>query len=250
MSSRIINQSTSAVLLDIEGTTTPITFVYDVLFPYARNRVKDFLASHLSNEEVKADIEGLREERACDLEKGLAAPSIQVDTTESLIESMTQYIHWLMDADRKSTPLKSLQGKIWEEGYKTGDLLSQVFDDVPRAFEGWRKQEIDICIYSSGSVLAQKLLFAHTGSGDLTEFIRKYFDTNTGAKMEKESYQRIANELGHSPSEVAFFSDVTAELGAARSAGMQSVLCLRPGNRPQPDSSDYPSIRSFDELFG
>lgn len=249
MSSRIINQSTSAVLLDIEGTTTPITFVYDVLFPYARNQARDFLASHLSNEDVKDDIESLREECARDLERGLAPPSIHVGTNESLIETVTRYIHWLMDKDRKLTPLKSLQGKIWEEGYRTGELLSQVFDDVPRAFESWRKQEIDICIYSSGSVLAQKLLFAHTESGDLTKFICEYFDTNIGAKMERESYLRIANALHRSPSEIAFFSDVTAELGAARSAGMQSVLCLRPGNRPQPDSSDYPSIRSFDELF-
>lgn len=249
MSSHIIDQPLSAVLLDIEGTTTPITFVYDVLFPYARKRARDFLASHLADRDVINDINKLRAERDLDNQKGLDPPSIRDDSSEELIESVTQYVHWLMEMDRKSTPLKSLQGKIWEEGYKTGRLLSQLFDDVPRAFQRWHDSNVEICIYSSGSVLAQKLLFAHTEAGNIAGFIKCYFDTNTGAKTERESYLRIADALRHPPSEIAFFSDVTAELGAARSAGMQSVLCLRPCNRPQPDSSDYPSIRSFDEMF-
>jgi enolase-phosphatase E1 len=249
MSLRIIDQPVSAVLLDIEGTTTPITFVYDVLFPYAHNRARNFLESHLTSQDVIADINELRAERSLDDQKGFDPPSILDNSSEELVESVTRYIHWLMEKDRKSTPLKSLQGKIWEEGYKTGSLLSQLFDDVPRAFQNWHESDVEICIYSSGSVLAQKLLFAHTEAGDLTGFIKNYFDTNVGAKIEKESYLRIADALSRPLSEVAFFSDVTAELGAARSAGMQSVLCMRPGNRPQPDSSAYPSVRSFDELF-
>lgn len=249
MSSQIINQPLSAVLLDIEGTTTPITFVYEVLFPYARERTAEFLASHIADEGVIADIKGLSAERALDDQKGLNPPAIVDDSSQQLIESLTRYIHWLMDMDRKSTPLKSLQGKIWEEGYKAGMLLSQIFDDVPRAFERWRDRGVEICIYSSGSVLAQKLLFAHTDSGDLSSFIKNYFDTNAGPKIEKESYLRIAATLNLPPSEVAFFSDVTAELKAARSAGMQTILCLRPRNHPQPDASDYLSIQSFDQVF-
>lgn len=249
MSSHIIDQPLHTVLLDIEGTTTPIKFVYDVLFPYARKRTKNFLSSHLADEDVRADINGLSEQCARDIENGLNPPLIRDFSSEELIESTTRYVHWLMDRDSKATPLKSLQGKIWKEGYKAGQLLSQVFDDVPRAFEKWSEESIGICIYSSGSSFAQELLFAHTEAGDLTGFIKDYFDTKVGAKLEKESYLRIADALGLSPVEIAFFSDVTDELRAARAAGFQTVLCLRPGNPPQPDASDYLSLASFDELF-
>lgn len=238
-----------AILLDIEGTTTPIAFVHQVLFPYARERAGAYLKRRFDSEDVQADLSALRQEQSTDLSLGLDPPVIKDDSSDKLIESAESYILWLMDRDRKSTPLKSLQGKIWEEGYRTGELKGQVFADVRPAFERWRQQEKLICIYSSGSVLAQKLLFAHTTAGDLTEFISGYFDTNFGAKIESGSYRRIAESLRLPPDEVVFVSDVTKELDAAEEAGMRTVLSLRPGNQTQPGADSYFAVDTFDDLF-
>lgn len=248
MKALLFKSPVSVVLLDIEGTTTPIDFVYRVLFPYARARVQGFLAEHLSDEATQSDIAGFQDEHAEDVKRKLDPPPLQEQSEKTLIESLTAYVHWMMDRDRKSTPLKSLQGRIWEAGYNAGELQSQVFDDVPPAFSQWHEQQKEICIYSSGSVLAQKLLFAHTEAGDMTAFIRDYFDTKTGAKRETKSYQRIAVSLARVPSEIVFISDVVAELDAARSAGFQTLLCERQGNPSQPVSS-HRAIRTFDELF-
>ncbi len=233
------------MLLDIEGTTTPIDFVYNVLFPYARRRMKEFLRAHHADEDVRADSEQLIEENARDLGRGLAPPPIE-NGGDAQWESVAAYALWLMDQDRKSTPLKSLQGRIWESGYRAGELRSQLFADVPRAFARWRDEGRDICIYSSGSVLAQKLLFSHTEAGDLTRAIRDYFDTHVGAKREAASYRHIAAALGCEPADVVFVSDVVAELDAAAEAGLRTRLCVRPGNPPQPPSS-HQVIHSFDE---
>jgi len=237
----------SGILLDIEGTTTPIDFVYQALFPFARTRVKDYLARHWADDDVQRDVAQLREEQAADAEQGLAPP--ENDAESDQIESAVAYLYWLMDRDRKSTPLKSLQGKIWEEGYQAGELLSQVFEDVPPAMKRWHEQGKQICIYSSGSVLAQKLLFAHTVAGDLTPLLSGYFDTTVGAKAEADSYRRIAASLQLPPVEITFISDVIAELDAAHAAGMQGLLSLRPGNRPQPPSDLFKTIHSFTELL-
>ncbi|HZS03897.1 MAG TPA: acireductone synthase [Blastocatellia bacterium] len=239
----------SCVLLDIEGTTTPIDFVYQILFPYAREHARDYLTRHWSSEEVRDDLARLREERDADARQGNNPPAITEGLHEAAIESTVAYFHWLMDCDRKSTPLKSLQGKIWEEGYRSGELLSQVFDDVPRALERWRQQSKQVCIFSSGSVLAQKLLFGHTTAGDLTGFINAYFDTSVGAKADPESYRQISAGVGVPPSEFVFISDVIAELDAAHAAGMQTVLSVRPGNRPQPPSELHAAISTFNELL-
>ncbi len=241
-------ESVCAILLDIEGTTTPLDFVYKALFPYARSHVKQFLGQHFSSQEVLADISGLREEHGADTRRGLNPPLLRHSTPEEELESVVEYIEWLMDRDRKSTSLKSLQGRIWEQGYKRGELRGRVFDDVPRALERWQKQKKDICIFSSGSVLAQKLLFAHTTAGDLTPYISHYFDTSTGGKTDTQTFQAIATILQRSPGEIAFLSDVTTELDAAKSARMQTLLCLRPGNRPQP-ASTHLMIRTFDEVL-
>jgi len=198
------------ILLDIEGTTTPIAFVTETLFPYARTHLAEFLA---------------REDRSTDAPKYLA----------------------LMDRDSKAPDLKELQGRIWEEGYRSGALAGQVFDDVPRAFARWRDAGIPIGIYSSGSVLAQQWLFRTCAGGDLTEFIRWYFDTEVGAKREPDSYARIAGRVGLPADGIIFISDVAAELDAARSAGMRTVMALRPGNAPQP-AHDHDTIASLDEL--
>lgn len=244
-----IETTITGVLLDVEGTTTPINFVHDVLFPYAHAGVRDFLDEHMTDEEVRADIASLCEARAADERQGNnPPPSLRGESGEERLDSVVAYIHWLMDQDRKSTPLKSIQGKVWEHGYRTGELRSRVFPDVPPAFERWHGQRKVIRIYSSGSVLAQKLLFANTETGDLTGRISGYFDTRIGAKGAAESYVRIAQAFARPATEIAFISDVTTELDAARSAGMQTLLCLRPGNSPQPAGSSHPAIRSFDDL--
>ena len=182
--------------------------------------------------ELDDDIAQLRDEHARDLNSDAAPPPLTDNA-----DSIATYVHWLIDRDRKSTGLKSLQGKIWQEGYVNGTLKSQVFDDVLPAFERWTG--IQICIFSSGSVLAQQLLFAYTDHGDLTTFISDYFDTNVGPKGDPESYRKIANKMNLQPNEILFISDVVAELEAATAAGMQTRLSIRPGNQPQPDPDRF-----------
>ena len=152
-----------------------------------------------------------------------------------------------MDRDRKSPALKALQGRIWDEGYQAGQLRGQVYPDVPRALARWRAQGRDVAIFSSGSVLAQKLLFSRSDAGDLTPFLRAYFDTTTGAKGDAESYRKIARALGQEPHAVLFLSDVTAELDAARAAEMATGLCVREAGLPS--SAHHPLVRSFDEVL-
>jgi len=236
------------ILLDIEGTTTPIDFVYKTLFPYARAHTGDFIRANLSGRKMSEDVVSLVQEHARDLAAGHNPPAIPAEP-QSDPKALVEYVYWLMDQDRKSTPLKSIQGKIWEEGYNRGALKSEVFADVPRAFQRWTSQGREICIYSSGSVLAQKLLFANTHGGNLTEFISAYFDTNTGPKKEAASYSRIANEVGRSPGDILFLSDVTSELAAAKQAELKTLLCSRPGNQPQPGSHEYDVVETFDHIF-
>lgn len=240
--------NTSAILLDIEGTTTPIEFVYEVLFPFAHQHVKEFIEQHRESADVRADIAALRTEYLVDVENLGKPPAWEDDANESWLESVTAYVHWQMKQDRKSTALKSLQGKIWEAGYLSGRLLSQVYPDVAPAFARWRKQEKKIYIYSSGSILAQKLLFAHTTYGDLSSYISDYFDTTTGPKRAATSYQSIAEKIALPAREVLFLSDVTAELDAARGAGMQTTLCVRPGNA-EVESTTHPAVDTFDVVF-
>ena len=238
----MIDALVRGILLDIEGTTTPIAFVHDVLFSYARAHARDFLTNNIGLDEVRADVSMLFEEHALDVVKDLQPPEL----TEE-IESLADYIDWLIDHDRKSTGLKSLQGKIWHQGYSDGSLKSQVFADVEPAMERWRNAGLSISIFSSGSVLAQQLLFAHTDAGDLTRFIDKYFDTTTGKKGEADSYRRIAVEMGLEPGEIVFVSDVIGELDAAEEAGMKTVLSIRLGNAVQEPTHHQP-IESFDQL--
>ena len=155
------------ILLDIEGTTTPVAFVYEVLFPYARRGVQEFLEQHWRNNNVRADLERLRREHAADASQNPPPPVWQDKSPEAQVQSAVAYVHWLMDRDSKSTGLKSLQGKIWEAGYRNSELCGQVYADVAPAFARWSKQNKQISIFSSGSVLAQKLLFSATPAGDL-----------------------------------------------------------------------------------
>ena len=229
------------MLLDIEGTTTPIDFVHTTLFGYARARVNAFLQQHWDDPEVRADITGLEAERAGESSHP-APPAWRDDPT-----AVTSYVHWLMDRDRKSTGLKSLQGKIWEEGYRSGCLRGEVYPDVPPALERWQRAGTAVAIFSSGSVQAQRSLFRNSTAGDLSRFLQGYFDTTTGPKSAPESYTRIAAALGRPPSDVLFVSDVGAELDAARKAGMRTALSVR-GPESPPVAESHPVVRSFDQL--
>jgi len=234
----LLDTSVRVILLDIEGTTTPIEFVHNILFPYARARVRGFLAQHATDPDVRADLDLLRSEHAAE------PPDATLPPWEPVA-----YVHWLMDRDRKSTGLKSLQGKIWEEGYRGGELqgLGQVYPDVAPALARWRQQGRAVAIFSSGSVQAQRNLLANTTAGDLAPFISGYFDTTTGPKREAESYALIAADLGWAPREMLFVSDISAELDAARTAGMRTALCVRSdGDASTPET--HAVIHGFDEL--
>lgn len=228
-----------AILLDIEGTTTPIDFVHEVLFPYSRERMANYVAMHFDH--LHPEIEQLVDESAHD-----AKYTVPVDPLEP--GSVAAYLQYLIDNDKKSTPLKSIQGKIWQEGYGSGDIESVVFDDVPPAFERWSDAGRTIAIYSSGSTLAQQLLFRHTNRGDLTEYISEYFDTNVGGKREKESYRTIASRLELDSDEILFLSDIPEELEAAAGAGLKTALVSRPGNAEHDPAARFKSISSFAEL--
>ena len=170
------------------------------------------------------------------------------DSPGAELASAAAYGAWLIDRDSKCSALKSLQGKIWQEGYRTGDLRGEVYPDVPPALARWSRQGKIICIFSSGSVLAQKLLFSSTAAGDLTGFLRAYFDTTTGPKNAPESYLRIAEAVALEPPAILFISDVAKELDAARDAGMQTALCVRTKST-EPVAGTHRVISSFDEIF-
>jgi enolase-phosphatase E1 len=241
-------QGARVVLLDIEGTTTPVTYVYDVLFPYARARLREYLHTHRDEQELHRVTLLLHTEWSEDLERGEAVPMRQDDPPDARLESLAKYLEWLMDRDRKSPGLKLLQGRIWELGYRDGTLAGEVFPDVLPALQRWQDGGIEIAIYSSGSILAQRLLFATTRYGDLTRFIGKYFDTGVGPKRSPESYAHISAAVGRPPRELMFISDVTEELAAATQSGYQALLCVRDG--PKPDSSAHPVIDTFDQVLG
>lgn len=214
----------SVLLLDIEGTTTPLAFVHDHLFPYARRRLATFLAAHRPDPAVRDAIDRLRAEHDADARAGAAPPGWSGDDDAGLLA----YLECLMDRDRKSPGLKALQGLIWEEGYRRGDLHGELFDGVAGAMRRWRAAGKRIAIYSSGSVLAQRLLFSTTPAGDLTEIIEAFFDTGVGAKIEADSYRRIAASLGVAPGDIVFLSDAPAEIAAAAAAGVHGRLVRDP----------------------
>jgi enolase-phosphatase E1 len=248
MMSNLTNARVSQILLDIEGTTTPIAFVHEVLFSYARSQVRNYLAAHFDTAETRADLAQLRAEHLADVSRKPEAPSLLNGPRDTEIDSFVGYINWLIGQDRKSTGLKSLQGKIWREGYREGTLKAELFPDVAPALQRWHRDGLKINIFSSGSSLAQELLFAHTDAGDLTEFIDNYFDTTTGSKTAVESYRRIASALHLPEPQILFISDIIAELDAASAAGMQTLLSVRHGNAPQ-SAGQHKIIQSFREIL-
>lgn len=197
-----------AILTDIEGTTTPISFVHEVLFPYARARLDGWCAAHADEPEVAGALaEARRLEGQADLD----------------LPATLALLHRWMDEDRKAGPLKLLQGLIWREGYEAGVLKGQVYADAAEYLARWHKAGLKLHVYSSGSAAAQKLIFGHSDRGDLTPLFSGYFDTETGGKLEPASYRRIAEKTGFAPSEILFLSDHAGEIAAARDAGLAVV---------------------------
>lgn len=201
-----------AILTDIEGTTSSISFVKDVLFPYARKRLPAFVVTHADKPEVQHWLHETAKEA------GL------VSAREPELIALLQ--RWI-DEDRKATPLKALQGMIWDEGYRNGDYRAHLYPEVPARLRAWKRQGLELYVYSSGSVAAQKLFFGYSEAGDLTPLFSGYFDTETGAKREMESYRRIAAAIGKPAHEILFLSDVVEELDAAQAAGMKTTLLAR-----------------------
>jgi enolase-phosphatase E1 len=240
--------SIRAILLDIEGTTTPVDFVYQTLFPYARAHAGRFLQEHWGDAEVREDVARLRAQHQADAAAKLEPPPWVAGSAGTELHSATSYVGWLMDRDSKSSPLKSLQGKIWREGYAKGELHGEVFADVPPAMARWSRQGKRICIFSSGSVLAQKLLFSTT-AGDLTRLIEAHFDISVGAKGNPQSYERIAEQLALPAQDILFISDVVQEVDAAKDAGMQTALCVRSDAPAESSNEKHLLVRRFDAVF-
>jgi enolase-phosphatase E1 len=215
-----------AIVTDIEGTTSSIDFVKDVLFPYARARLPAFVVTH----EDKPDVQHWLHEAA--REAWLVSASRQ--------EIIDLLVRWI-DEDRKATPLKALQGLIWEDGYVSGEFKGHVYPEVRENLQKWKKQGIHLYVYSSGSVAAQKLLFGHSEAGDLTPLFSGYFDTEIGAKREVDSYRRIAAAINTPPGQILFLSDITQELDAAAAAGLQTTQLVRPPLQPGDSRHDQAS---------
>lgn len=237
-----------AILLDVEGTTTPVAFVYETLFPYARRELRPFVERHREQADFEALMARLRAEHDRDAADRDDVPEWD-DSSPARDESVVRYVSWLMDHDRKSPALKDLQGRMWKNGYERGGLVGEVFEDVAPALRRWQQAGLITAIFSSGSVLAQRLLFGYSTAGDLTPFVHQHFDTAVGAKAESASYRRIAEALGVQPSAVLFVSDAVQELDAARVAGVRTALSVRPGNTPV-HTDHHPAVLSFDELGG
>lgn len=218
-----------AILTDIEGTTSSISFVKDVLFPYAREHMEAFVLSHAEDPEVR---------------RLLADVGAECGRSVTDSEAIVELVRWI-DEDRKLTPLKALQGLIWESGYRNGDFYGHVYPEVPRKLHEWREQGLSLFVYSSGSVHAQKLLFAHTEYGDLTPLFSGFFDTRVGAKQEVGSYRAIAEQTDFPPQEILFLSDIGGELDTARKVGIKTCQLLRQGTLP---SENHPRAVDFDAI--
>ncbi|MCK9606846.1 MAG: acireductone synthase [Methylomonas sp.] len=202
---------TKAILTDIEGTTSSLSFVKDVLFPYARAHLADFVRQHGRESEIKALLDDARQ---------IAGQALD---NEQLIDQFTDWI----DRDQKVTPLKSLQGLIWQDGYRQGAFTGHVYPDAAERLKHWHAKGYALYVYSSGSVYAQKLLFGHSEYGDLTPLFSGYFDTHIGSKQEAASYQAIARQLQLPAADILFLSDIEAELNAARAAGFDTYWLVR-----------------------
>jgi enolase-phosphatase E1 len=219
-----------AIVTDIEGTTTSIAFVFEVLFPYARKHLEAFITTHGAEPEVRAQLDAVAAEAGRPLSDSDAA----------------QLLGQWIDQDRKVGPLKALQGMLWDEGYRKGDFTGHLYPDAARRLRDWRTEGMRLFVYSSGSVQAQQLLFGHSDAGDLTDLFEGWFDTTTGPKREAASYRRIVERIGLPAEEILFLSDIEQELDAAREAGMRTTWLVR-GDIADPGAG-HPQVTDFDGI--
>ncbi len=234
----MIQFSGALVLLDIEGTVSPIAYVHEVLFPYARAQAVAFLERRRAEPLVVEALQNIVAENQPDA-------ATTVDTWS--IAELVKLIKELMDRDAKQTGLKQLQGLIWEEGFTRGGLQSELFPDVAPALSAWVARGRQVRIFSSGSIQAQQLFFRYTAQGDLSHYLAGHHDTTTGPKRFAASYTAIASQAGVAPNQILYISDVTAELDAARAAGCLTALAMRPGNAPNPPHT-HAVIHSFAKI--
>lgn len=203
-----------AILTDIEGTTSAVSFVFDVLFPYAARHLPDFVRQHATRADVAEQLQAVRQD------SGEATADV-----ERVIEIL---LGWIAE-DRKATPLKALQGMVWEQGYQAGQLKGHVYPDAVQALQRWHQQGYELYVYSSGSIQAQKLIFGCSDAGDLSGLFSGYFDTTSGPKREEQSYRRISQAMACPAAQVLFLSDIVQELDAAKAAGMATCGLVRDG---------------------
>ncbi|CAH1449933.1 unnamed protein product [Lactuca virosa] len=250
--SQTTNPSHRCVVLDIEGTTTPISFVTDVLFPYARDNVQKHLEETYDTDATQDDIKLLRSQVEDDLKNGVAnAVTIPSDEAgkQEVIAALIANVEGMIKSDRKITSLKQLQGHIWQTGFEKNELKGVVFDDVPVSLQKWHSSGIKVYIYSSGSRLAQRLLFGYSNHGDLRTYLSGFFDTTVGNKKERKSYVEICESVGvHKPSDVLFVTDVFQEAVAAKAAGLEVIISVRPGNGQLPENHGFKTVKSFSEI--
>ena len=236
------------LLLDIEGTTCPVSFVSDILFPFAKQELSSYIKQHWNKNTHNKPIQEAKKEWQDD--QSAESRQIKQNVNRKQInesDGLIQYLKHLISIDKKSTALKDLQGKIWEYGYSSGELKSQLFPETADCMRQWHQQGLTLSVYSSGSIQAQKLLYRHSLNGDLEGLFSHWFDTHTGPKKSTQSYKIIAEQLHSSPDNIWFISDNGAECAAARSAGMHTLFSLRDGN-PDRDPQDHMVIESLHEV--
>ena len=234
------------MVLDIEGTTTPMAFVHGTLYSYARDHLGAFVRDPAHAELIATLAPQFAAEHHGEPASGFP-PEWRAEPRTALLDSIEAYAMWLMDRDRKSTPLKTLQGRIWAIGYRAGLLRGAVFPDVAPALRRWHAAGLVLAVYSSGSVEAQRLIFSMTDEGDLTPLITYFFDTMVGPKRSADSYPRIASEMGIDAAHILFLSDVAAELEAALASGWQVILTVRPDHFA-PNPGGFEQVTTFDAL--
>ena len=240
----MLDFSGRGILLDIEGTTSSISFVYDVMFPFARRELAGYLRDQWGAGELSEACELIARDAGHDSFAAWVKDTSPDDARRLVQDEVLR----LMDGDVKATGLKQLQGLIWRAGFESGEMRAHVYDDVPPALAAWQTAGIDIRIYSSGSTAAQRLFFGHTVAGDLLDHFRGHYDTTTGAKQEVDSYNKIAADAGIPAGELLFISDVLAELAAASTAGLRTALAVRPGNATVAAGHSHPELTSFDQV--
>ncbi|WP_255105355.1 MULTISPECIES: acireductone synthase [unclassified Synechococcus] len=247
------------MLLDIEGTTCPVSFVADTLFPYARARLESFLMEHGHDPDLKpllCDLQEAWHKNNSDAnDNTFQSESVHLHEQESQhppamqpsLQQLCSFLKFLIDDDRKLTALKELQGLIWNEGYANGSLRAPLFADVAPVLERWHVAGLQLAVYSSGSVAAQQLLYGHSDAGDLRQLFCGWFDTRVGAKQDPASYLRIADSLGAPAGKILFISDSLSELNAAQLSGLHVIFSSRPGN-PEDSPGPYSQITTLEQI--